>query len=231
MAEDEIFKNILSEALNIGFKKEQIIMSKVVRHPLFDVDKYLDILKYKPTIFANRCFGGHTYHSMGLEFSSPLVNIYFVDDDYIKFLKSPKFYLSQKLEVKDWVYNETLKINYPVVSCADLSLHFYHNDNFEVAKAEWERRKNRINWDNIICMMQTIDPKIEEEFNNLEYEKKICFVPYKTDKKNSLYVDVTIDNKPFSQIINRIGDGSIIYYNPFDLLLTGIAKKLYNKFS
>ena len=226
MAEDEKFRNIKTEALKIGFKEEQLIMSRVIKHPLFDIEKYLDILKSKPTIFANMCFGGYLYHNMCLEFTSPLINMYFHDNDYIKFLKSPEYYLEQELKFHEWKYNNDLKIDFPVASCADILINFNHNNDFEVVKSDWERRKKRINRNNIIYMMHTNNPEIEEQFNNLPYKKKICFVPYETNKKYSLYVDVKDEKRTFARIINRIADGTFVYYNPFDLLLTGVAKKI-----
>ena len=39
----------------------------------------------------------------------------------------------------------------------------------------------KINWYNIILIMQTDDPKALEEFNRLPYGKKICFVPFDSD--------------------------------------------------
>ena len=43
MAEGVVFRNIFSEALKYGFKEEQLIMSKIVKHPFFDINKYIQI--------------------------------------------------------------------------------------------------------------------------------------------------------------------------------------------
>ena len=226
MAEGAIYNNIKSEALKHGFKKEQLILARVVKHPLFEINKYLEILKKPPTIFSNHCWGGFTYNNLGMEFLSPTINMFFSDEDYIKFLKQPKFYLEQELKFYKWQFEKNFKRDFPVASCADILLYFNHATDFICAKTDWERRIKRIKWDNLFCMMQTCNPNIEEQFNNLPYDKKICFVPYKTDKKYSSYVDIKIEKSQFHEIIFRLGAGVYLYYDPFELLLTGTAKKL-----
>lgn len=225
MAKNKEYHEIIQEALNLGFKRECIIKSDVVNNPLFDINKYLNILKNKPTIFSNNCWGGLTYHQLGLEFNSPLINLWFWDDDYIKFLKNPKFYINQELNFDKWGYSGGLQRNFPIAICDDISINFNHYNTFEEANEKWEERKKRINWDNIIIEMFTCNPMIEEAFNDLPYEKKVCFVPYKTDKKYSIGLDCIIKNE-FSNfdiqiIINRLAKNRLLYYNPFDLLETG----------
>ena len=224
--EDKVYDSIAQDAIEIGFKKEQLIMSRVLKNPYFDLNKYLDILKYKPTLFANNCWAGSTYNGLCLEFNSPTINLWFSDDDYFKFLKNPKYYIKQQLELYKWEYNVTFKRNYPVCKCGDIFINFNHYKTFEEATTCWERRKKRINWDNLIIMMYTTNPETEEKFSKLDYKKKFCFVPYETKLKTSLYVDIDLPDKPFWWIVNRIADNKLPYYNAFDLMLNGFPKKI-----
>lgn len=87
-----------------------------------DVEKYLQLKKSPPTIFANNCMGGLTYHSLGLRFTSPIINMYMGTTDYLKLLKAPKEYMDDPLELERTEYNQMLNIDFPVVRCKDILL-------------------------------------------------------------------------------------------------------------
>ena len=74
-------------------------------------------------------------------------------EDYLKFLSDPKRYIAEDLELVEMGYNETLKINFPIAKCGDILLNFNHYESFETANECWERRKKRIDWDNLFVMM------------------------------------------------------------------------------
>lgn len=142
--------------------------------------------------------------------------------DYLKLLQNPITYMDEDLELFGTGYDSTLKKEYPIAKCNDILLHFNHYFSFDEAKEYWEKRKKRINWENIFVMMYTEHQEQAEEFIKLPYQKKICFVPYNTNENCLIYVDFRNKNEfsklPFWKIINGMATGIYPYYNVFDLL-------------
>ena len=97
----------------------------------------------------------------------------------------------------------------------------------EFAKNKWEERKKRINWYNVIPVIYTSDQNILEEFDDLPFAKKICFVSFKSNKDSAYYLDKKLDNnKELGDLVNRFGLGYNQYnYDLWDMFLYG--KKSY----
>ena len=145
------------------------------------------------TIISNNCWGGFVYQSYGLEYSSPTVGLFFEANDYIKFVKNLKKYISMDLKFinpKETKLYGIKNINYPVGRLGDIDIYFMHYKTEKDAKEKWERRCKRINWNKILykfsnqnlCTIENI-----KEFMNLNLKNKICFV-----NKKELAVSETI---------------------------------------
>lgn len=225
MTDDNLFKEIKQEAINLGIKKDRIISYKALTLPKVNLKKYVEIVKNTPTIFANNCWGGIVYNKLGLEFRSPLINMFERDEDYIKFLENPQKYINTPLTLKEELYSQELNINFPVCQCDDILLYFNHYKSFEEADDCWVRRKRRINWDNLFIMMYTENKDIALKFSELPYKKKICFVPFQTDKKSLFYVDFRNKKEasklPFWNIVNSMVYGAYGCYDVLELLYSG----------
>lgn len=217
------FGNIKNEAMLKGISEEKIVPVHVMALPGFDFNKYSCIKKNPPTIFAPNCWGGLTYHSLGLEFKSPFVNMYMMHTDYMKFLKNPRYYLACPLTFEGMGYEQYLKTNFPIARCGDVLLYFNHYSSFEEAELCWNRRKERIDWNNMFVMFYDRGENLLNEFLKLPYEKKVCFVPYTTDEKNQIGLDYQRigGDKPFGQFVNTTANGETFFYDVFDLLLYG----------
>ena len=135
-----IFSEIEKEAIDLGIDKRKIISYKALQLPNLDIKKYLEIRRKPPTIFANNCWGGLIYNKLGLEFTSPFINMFESDEDYLKFLKNPRKYLNSLLELQEERYEPVLQRYYPVCACNDILLYFNHYSSFEEANECWERR-------------------------------------------------------------------------------------------
>lgn len=225
--EDKRFREIEQELLEMGIADEKYISYRVLNLPNLNLRKYMQIRKNPPTIFANNCWGGVTYHSLGLQFMSPFINMFIQDEDYLKLLSEPQKYIDEKLCLCEERYNEGLNINYPICSCLDIKLYFNHYESFELANECWERRKKRINWNNLFVMMQTKDKRIAERFSELPYLKKICFVPFEQQNPNNCYINYSHrTEKPFWAVVNGIARGRYLYYDVVELLSEGEIKIL-----
>lgn len=219
---------IMREAYEMGFAPEQVVLCEILAELILvgsSLERYMELKKNVPTIFSMHCWGGLTYHSLGLEFASPFINLRLNENDFLRFLRRPRWYMEQSLELLRTGHDENLNIEFPVCRCGDIELYFNHYTSFESAVSKWEKRKKRINWNNIMAVMYTEHMEIAEEFDKLDYEKKICFTNFKSNLKSACGIEFT-DENPMKQIelwdvVNGMASGAIQCYNPVELLLTG----------
>lgn len=126
------------------------------------------------TILSNNCLGGVIYHDAGQPFTSPTVNLSFDGPDFIRFLERLDYYLSKELH-----FVEVPGKNFPVALLDDVEINFVHYKTAAEASEAWNRRKNRIVWDNIFVVATDHDgmylPEMLERFDALPYENKVMF--------------------------------------------------------
>ncbi len=206
------------EAVEMGFSVEQIVPFTALNKSIIELDDYRIIKKKKPTIFSMNCWGGIVYHRFGLEFNSPFINMFVLEHDFIKFLKNPNDYLECEIEQIDEEYNKDLDIYYPVCLCKDIKLYFNHYTSFQEAYECWNRRKQRINWDNIIAVMYTDNYDIAKEFDGLQYRKKICFSSIFTSLKSCVYLPNPNDDKLY-KLVNSVAWGNNTQVDVIKLLI------------
>lgn len=186
-------------------------------------EKLKDLRENTPTIFAPNCWGGLTYHHLGLQFKSPLINLFIHHDDYLRFLLNPQFYMAQEMTLKEMYSDEYYKKPFPVGLIGDISLWMNHVDTFEKGKADWDRRKERIDWDNLFVMLFEENPELVKKFLELPYEKKVCFVPWPTDEPGLIYVpwrekENLRKRYEMWEMMNNIALGHFVLYDDVELL-------------
>lgn len=164
------------------------------------------------TIISNNCWGGMIYQSYGLQYNTPTIGLFFMAEDYIKFVYNIKEYLSHELvfidckESKRYKYTQQV-LNYPVAKLGDIEIYFMHYKTREEAQEKWNRRCKRINWNKILFKFsnQNLCTKEHiEKFLELPEKNKICFVnkDYNIDgiiKINQLFdsEDIKASYEPF----------------------------------
>lgn len=124
------------------------------------------------TIFASNCNGTMITHDLGQQFRSPFVNLWLTSEDFVCFLEQPRAYLEKELCFVESRYS------YPVAKLGDLTLYFQHYENEKQVREIWDRRKKRINWDNLFVMMTDrdgCDAALLRRFDALPYERKVVF--------------------------------------------------------
>ena len=109
------------------------------------------------TIISNNCWAGICYEYYGLPKLSPTVGLYFYADEYIKFLNHLERYLSmdlQFIDIKDSKYSKELiskkQTHVPIGLLDDVEIVFLHYRDVIIAKEKWQRRVERVNWNNMI---------------------------------------------------------------------------------
>lgn len=130
------------------------------------------------TIIASNCNGGFISSDLGLPFRSPFVNLFIKASDYIKVLSDLRGYMDEPLRfVKetDPIYGD---VTYPTAYLRDVKIYFMHYRSEQEAAKAWERRKGRINWNNIYVIFTDRSGCTMEDltaFDALPYENKIVF--------------------------------------------------------
>lgn len=149
------------------------------------------------TIISNNCWAGIFYRNNNLEYLSPTLGLFFMAEDYIKFIYNIKYYINEDLQfinIEDSKYKNYLKkLNYnsPIGRIDDIEIMFLHYNSEEEAKEKWDRRKQRINWDNIIYKFSDQNMCTYEhikKFNEFKAKNKILFTTRKYEGINSIQI-------------------------------------------
>jgi len=148
------------------------------------------------TIIANNCWAGFIYQSYGLKYNTPTIGLYFLAEDYIKFVYNIKEYLSYELEFIDPkdtrnTYIKKELLTYPIGKLKDIEIHFMHYKTQQEAKEKWTRRCERINWNKILFKFSNQNMCTKEhieQFMNLPVKNKVCFVNKKFNVDGVIYI-------------------------------------------
>lgn len=163
------------------------------------------------TIISNNCWGGEVYDYYGLEYKTPTVGMWFHSKEYLKFLSNLEHYLKCELKEISWkechfssllqkreaYYIKALNKRLPQLVIGrldDIDIVFLHYNSFKEAEQKWNRRKRRINFENIIVKYNDQNGFIPEnfiEFEQLPYKNKIFFTAlnkYKTTEGTKVVV-------------------------------------------
>lgn len=137
------------------------------------------------TIISNNCWAGHVYRYYGLPYNTPTIGLFFFAADYIKFVYNLRFYINHEITFirrEESLYSKYLEdsnINCPIGKIEDIEVIFLHYSTEEEARDKWERRKNRICWDNIVFKMSEqnqCERSHIEQFDRLPGKRKFVFV-------------------------------------------------------
>lgn len=152
---------------------------------------------YDFTIISNNCWGGTVYESYHLKKMSPTVGMFFMAEDYIKFLENIYHYLESELhfiEPENSRYRMELCKDsrwgyYPIGKLDDIELFFLHYHSKDEALKKWNRRCKRINWDRLLVKFNDQNGctnDLIKRFINLPYKNKICFVVSEIDNLENI---------------------------------------------
>ena len=149
------------------------------------------------TIISNNCWGGFVYQSYGIPYNSPTIGLFFMPDDYIKFVANLKEYTSAELTFinpESSAYYNIIKEEksfgkFPVGKLNDIEIIFLHYRSEKEAYEKWTRRCERINWDKMLVKFNDQNGCTDEHitaFDKLDIKNKICFTAKKYNGLNSV---------------------------------------------
>lgn len=228
---DCLSKNAYAELSDCGINESKIIPCTLLCNPDFSIDKFIKLRKNPPTILANNCFGRYTYFSLGIPFYSPFVNITLNAREHIKLLENPRHFIEngrlvfagmRDLKTRD--LNSGQGLSQPLQNSENESqtkliptayletdtdrvlIYCNHYSTFEDFEKVWNRRKKRINYDNIIGVLTTESSEYLERFSRLSYPK-LCFL------RDDQIGNLVIDAPEFEQGIVRVNYSMFVKFN------------------
>lgn len=137
------------------------------------------------TIISNNCWAGRCYQYLGMPYLAPTVGLYFFAEDYLNFVANLKHYLDSEIRfipseksryVKE--LKERNQLNVPIGQIDDVEIVFLHYRSEEEAREKWNRRKERVNYNNIylkFSKMNLCEEKHMKQFDELNFENKFMF--------------------------------------------------------
>lgn len=168
------YYEIVNEAVTLGIERNRLINIKVFRIPYFDFGEYISLRENPVSIITSNCMGGFLYHYLDLCFSSPFINTFIYYNDFEKLTQNLYFYLNQPL--KEECAGDMLTC--PVGSLGEedkkIYIQFRHDYNFDMAREAFDKRRRRINWDNLLITTYSNKQEEIERFEKIPYQKKIC---------------------------------------------------------
>lgn len=218
----------LQDAKQFNLPEEKILGDWIVCIPGFVLEKYRELQRSRLSIISRSCFGGIISNRLGLQFYSPFVNLWLNEEDFTSLLRNPRAYMDENLVFKSKAYRDYSGFDVATYTCGNVSLVMEHYKDFDEAVKKWDERKKKINWDNLLIVTITGNPEILREFDTLPYDKKVCFVPFKSDLKSAFYInpDTGGNTKVLWHIVHRSVAEMKFYYDPFDMLLYGKKTQL-----
>lgn len=217
---DIYFSEIVKLAMEKGALRSQLIPYRILDIPSLNFNEYIKLKESNISIIASNCWGGLICKTLGLECLSPFKNLFFEDDDYIRLLQNMKYYLAKELtfvRYKEYTYTKQI---YPVMKLEDIQVHCLHYKNPEEAISNWNRRRLKINYQNLFVEMYTEREDVMKQFLSLDqYKKKVCFVPFDSSGQ-AFKLDLYPGQIWFWESVNTntTNETNCLSYNMIDLL-------------
>lgn len=167
--------HIINEAESLGIEKSKLIPIRALSIPNIDFNEYIKLKKSDLTIFSRNCWAGLCYHRLGLEYLSPTINMWEKEDDFNKLMLNLDTYMPYSVEFVETYYDTYENREYPIGRLNDILLNFSHYESFDQAVSCWEKRKKRINKNNILIVSHTNSEKTLYEFEDIPYKNKLIF--------------------------------------------------------
>ncbi len=183
------------------------------------------IINRNISIISNNCLGADICHSLGLRFNSPTVNLQILPCHFVRFVSNLKHYLKyDPVEVTfvdddlerqvDRTYHRcSNELQFPIGIVDDIPIFFQHYKSFEEGRTDWNRRKERIAFDNLGFILIGDEEFRNEclEFDRIQERKKLVFsINY--DLKLQHTKVIRVDCPPGKHFMDKMGFFGKKYY-------------------
>lgn len=139
------------------------------------------------SIISNNCSGVRLMQDMGMRYDSPTIALQIMPEEFTKFCLNLRHYLSLDITEYTDLSEEHKKyltnmygdsITFPVGLCGDIAVCFQHEESFQIAKEKWDRRKARVDYDNLrflFCLEYDRYKDVAQEFSDAHLENAYIF--------------------------------------------------------
>lgn len=178
------------------------------------------------SLISNNCWGGLVYDAFGLPYLSPTIGLIIPSADFVRFCSNLSHYLSVDARLLSEAeialqpkYVRDASKTYPVGMVDDVVIIFVHYHDGGLAIEKWNRRRQRVNFDNLLLKFSDdFDFKKEDAFSFSQIAgTKIFFTKSK---------ELAESFKPFSFFIPE-GEASGVV-NSFKILPLKEIKRILN---
>lgn len=213
--EDRIYKEIVSEIVSNGISRDIILPSRIFKIPFFNFEDYIIIRNSNVSILSDYCSAGYLYHKFGLKLTSPTINMWADNENYIRFLSDIKGHMELPMEKVDNIIDEPYKGLYSFYRgrLGDCEWNFNHDVIFDTAVERWEKGVDRFNFDNYIAIMTIRTDEMAYKFNALPIKNKIGFYWKQLDLESVICLPQWDSEKVrarhsynFAGLVNRVAD-------------------------
>ncbi len=213
---NKVYDEILEQALNLGVKREVIIPVRVFEIPFFNFNDYIKIKEANISFLSDYCFAGYLYYRFGFKRTSPTINMFASNGNYLNFLKDIRGHLALEMEkIENTVEKPYLgTYAYPRGRIGDCEWEFSHDDTFESAVERWNKGTERFNYSNYVAFMTIRSEEAAYAFEALPIEHKLGFYWKELNLKSVVCIPEWNNPKirrrygyNFAWLVNRIADG------------------------
>ncbi len=201
---DNSFETIVDNAVaDYKIPRSKLIPYKILQIPDLILKDYIKLKESNISIISNNCWGGIIYQTLGLECKSPFKNLFLYDDDYLRLISNLEKYMELEPQFSHYEDEPHSGIKYPVLQIDDVQIHCNHVKDSKIAIDDWNRRKKKINYDNLFIEMYTSNREAAEIFiTKLNNNNGICFVPWESDHQHLMTLELAPGQKEFWQAVN-----------------------------
>lgn len=139
------------------------------------------------TIISNNCWGGIVYQDFKLPYNSPFIGMFIHTPDYFKLLNNLEYYMNVDLKFTTKSKYDSVNKDretglhsptFPIGLLDDVELDMLHYASEHEAYEKWNRRKERMNWDNLYikaCEKLLFTHDNLADFASLPFKNKVIF--------------------------------------------------------
>lgn len=137
---------IIKKTFDYGLVKTKKLVNK-----LYEKKVRKQIKTDNFSIICSSCIGGIIYNRLGMKFLTPAINLWLKQGEFIKMISNLEGYMNKELKFIDSEYD------YPVARIGEgddsVNIYFNHADSIEKARDDWNKRRTRINYDNLYVIL------------------------------------------------------------------------------
>lgn len=171
-------------------------MGLTLKEKICNSARSLRLKTRKFSIISNNCVAWAMYRQFNMRYTSPTIGMFFVSEDYIRFLECFPYCITQPLTFLDKSRHssvEDMRVTnkWPIGSICDAEIQFSHYISSDVVLATWNRRVKRLVLDNMFVIFSDhydFREELLEKFKQLPFQHKLFLSGTKRSDDCALYV-------------------------------------------